>query len=385
MLMHINGLCAEINLPPAPEGDGIHNLPPYDRQNVYKVDDYAGCPANWMNGSGKAASFFLPVDTGKHLWLDFNGNWNHSHHVAIVLSVQGINPITGLPTKSLRLEQYRDKCIIHGEDFGADRFCQKCNDNVPGDYDGTKVTTFPSKWPPQNYMTTVNHQSGQLWIDGWMAEDQTIRGFLITSETIRGIAQQIIGEDRVWAIGIAFYLSKEPKPPRMQSVLRTASFGGPSGQSAGSWGKMYSAKGSQEVFGCEDTYTCSVSNLNRSLSQGMGASQIPISESETMRRLRTAVYTPESVKNDHCLDFANEFVAESLVETEKLEIGAGAKIRQELCRLDPNEPSFYKDEPEGLLYINYCTRADFDKIMAAGKIDRTKGGEGFMSGLKTGN
>jgi len=383
MLMQINGLSAEINLPAAPKGDGVYSLPPYDRQNVYKVDDYAGCPANWMNGSGKAASFFLPVDTGRHLWLDFNSNWSHSHHVAIVLSIQGINPITGLPTKSLRLEQYRDKCIIHGDDFGADRFCQKCNDNVPGNYDGTQVTTFPSKWPPQNYMTTANHQRGQLWIDGWMAEDETVRGFLITSETIRGIAQQVIGEDRVWAIGIGLYLSKEPKPlpPQRPSIMRSSG-----GIKAQSFGAMYSSKSLNESSFGASVDTNMVQGMGATGNSGMleafGYRSATTSSNKDMDALRTAVYAPGKVEEDLT---SLDFTAESLVETEKLEIGAGAKIKQELCKLDPNEPSFYKDEPEGLIYINYCTRADFDKIMAAGKIDRTKGGEGFMSGLKTGN
>lgn len=355
-IMSVNGLYAQINLPDAPQGDGVHGLPPYNLQNVYQVDDYA-CPINWMHGSGNAASYFLPVESGKHLWLDFNKNWSHSHYVAIVLSVQGINPITGLPTKSLRLEQYRSKCIIHGCDFGADRFCQQCNDNVPGVYDGSPVTTMPSKWPPQNYMTTARHQGGALWIDGWRAENNTIRGFLITSETLRGIAQQIIGEDRVWAIGVGFYLSKAPKPAPPQNVLRTASFGS---------------------FG---------SKLKSSGISGQSITAHSFSVGEPTRWLDTSSEVMSSL-SFNCQGNDETYTARidnTNLEVEQLEIGAGAKIEQEVCSLDPNEPSFYQDEPAGLIYINYCTKADFDKIMAAGKIDRSKGGEGFMAGLKTGN
>jgi hypothetical protein len=370
MLMQINGLSAEINLPDAPKGLDIHSLPPYAKQDVYQVDDYAGCPQNWMHGSGKAASFFLPVDTDKHLWLDFNSNWLHSHYVAIVLSVQGINPITGLPTKSLRLEQYRDKCIIHGDEFGADRFCQKCANNVPGEYDGTRVDKFPSKWPPQNYMTTAKHTSGLLWIDGWMADNDTIRGFLITSETMRGIAQQIIGDDRVWAIGIAFYLSKEPKPIPLRPILRTA---GISGQSFG-FTHNSSPPAVPVAFGKSDiSYTANATGK-------YCCNSIPNS-------MEIQSYAHNIGNEEFATCPTSELILDqsSLIETEKLEIGAGAKIQQQLCELDPNEPSFYKDKPEGLLYVNYCSKADFDKIMAVGQTDRAKNGEGFLSGLQTGH
>lgn len=376
--MQINGLQACINLPIAPKGEGVHSLPPYDLKNVYKVDDYPACPNNWMHGSGKAASYFLPVEEGRHMWLDFNNNWSHSHHVAIVLSVQGINPITGLPTRSLRLEQYRDKCIVHQKEFKADRYCEDCGNNVPGQYDGTPVTNFPGQWPPQNYMTTVSHEHSRLWIDGWRTEDGTIRGFLITNETMRGVAEQIIGEDRVWAIGIAFYLSKEPKPPTppRSRIMRTTGMG-----------KIGASMPSQALDYMAQSFGASNDTLSHS------------AEAQAMSSLRSALYTPGTdnlarnlsqgvgLPGGHGLRSASlpEPPSVPQVEVEKLEIGAGAKIRQELCRLDPNDPSYYKDEPEGLIYINYCSKSDFDKIMSAGTVDRTKNGEGFLSNLKTGN
>ncbi len=92
----------------------------------------------------------------------FNSLWSHDHHVAIVLSVQGVNPITGQQTKKLRLEQYREKCPVHDCEFGHDRFCKECE----------------YKWPAQNYLTTTSTPSGQLWIDGWRAQDGKIAGFL---------------------------------------------------------------------------------------------------------------------------------------------------------------------------------------------------------------
>ena len=58
MLMESNGFYAEINLPDAPEGDGIHALPPYNKQDVYLVDEYKNCPNNWPRNTNKISSYF---------------------------------------------------------------------------------------------------------------------------------------------------------------------------------------------------------------------------------------------------------------------------------------------------------------------------------------
>lgn len=367
----INGLYADINTPPAPEGEKLHGLPPYCPQVVHKVDEYQACPSNWMHGSDKASSYFLGLEPGRHLWLDFNSNWQHAHHVAIVLSIQGINPITGQQTKELRLEQYVNNCPLHDEKFGQDRFCEKCG----------------YKWPAQNYLTTTSTPMGQLWIDGFRAEAGVIRGFLITEEAIRGVATQLLGEDRVWAIGAAFYLSKEAKPvPQYQpaawsGILKSASFnqlatygnhqakarkrGGPSGSSAGymvgamGMGASYSMKSGPS----EHSLSC---NAPRDMNEGLVSSDMMDYESDGVMMASSGEPVQE-------------------VEVSKLEIGAGAKITQELSYPDTHELSFYQDEPAGLIYINYCTPKDLQRILKAGKKDLTLKGEGFLAGLKTGN
>lgn len=336
--MQVNGLYAEVNTPIAPEGEGNHGLPPYDRQNHYVVEEYPACPDNWVHGSAKASSYFVAIKPGRHLWLDFNQNSNHTHHVAAVISVQGINPITGQQTKELRLEQYHEKCPVHDNDFGQDRYCEKCG----------------YKWPAQNYLSTTSTPNGQFWIDGFRAEDGTVRGFLITEDTVRGVAKQLIGEDRVYAIGIAFYLSKEKKPQPPQRFLRTQSFGN----------HQY-ISGNFATLSCNDLIGCS----------------------DDMQHYEAEEFTSGGLK---FVDFATEApkfrsIIQKSIETKKLEIGAGAKINQELSYPDKEDLNFYEDEPAGMIYVNYCTPEDCDSIIKAGKKDLTKGGEGFLSGLKTGN
>lgn len=345
--MQINGLQCQVNLPDAPKGEGVYGLPPYNIQSTYVVDEYPACPTNWMHGSGKAASYFFPVGKGKHLWLDFNQNWGHTHHIAIVLSVQGINPITGQQSKVLRLEQYREKCPIHQDEaFKQDRFCEKCE----------------FKWPPQNYMTTVSTPHRLLWVDGWRIEDGTIRGFLITAETMKGIATQIIGEDRVWSIGIAFYLSKIAKPAPSHPT-RSVTIQGKGMGFSGNSPTLHSAPESKG-------YSSTIPIASDSLSADMEMEASTSSKPRSSRKLRSAA-SGQSVQRQ--------------VETEKLEIAAGAKITQELAHYDPNNLDFYEDQPAGLIYANYCSLDDFEKIIAEGTRDMTKEGEGPLHGLDVGN
>ena len=60
--MRVNGLYASINTPEALKGEEVHNLPPYSPCSAHVVDEYEDCPSNWMHGSDKASSYFVPVE-----------------------------------------------------------------------------------------------------------------------------------------------------------------------------------------------------------------------------------------------------------------------------------------------------------------------------------
>ena len=91
MQMESNGLFCELNTPAALESKGssdneiTHGLPPYAKTKAYLVDKYPGCPQNWMRSHGIWTSYFASVDEERGLWLDFNKNAEHSHHVAAVI------------------------------------------------------------------------------------------------------------------------------------------------------------------------------------------------------------------------------------------------------------------------------------------------------------
>jgi hypothetical protein len=173
-----------------------HDLPPFRRRKSFLVDEYPGCPSEWPRSEGSQISYFVPVIKDKGMWLDFNPCSEAVHEVAIVVSIQGINAITGLPSEDVVLEQYKEECPKHKVKFGPHRFCEKCG----------------YRWPKQNYLSTTSTPEGNLWLDGFRSGDGVVRQYLLTEERLRGVAAAIVGERRVHAIGISFFLSKAMKP-----------------------------------------------------------------------------------------------------------------------------------------------------------------------------
>jgi len=296
-------------------------LPPYSIRPAYVVDEYPACPNEWMHGSGKSGSFFVPVETGRGMWFDFTSNQSHKHHVAVVISVQGINPVTGHKTNNdlgLRLQQIKNKCPKHNVDLLQDRYCPECK----------------YKLPAQNYIATTTGQT--LWIDGFRGEDGQVRQYIITEEDTRGVAAQIMGEERVWAIGFAFYLSKEPKPePPAHQLMRMYADCTPSG------GTEICSFDGGTICSFEDgtyEYNCTLSDAPKS----------------TFER----------------------------TSTKRQEIGGGARIQQEIG-VDPENLDFWREEPEALIYVNYVQPTICEQILASGK--RKDAQDGFLEGLKIGN
>jgi hypothetical protein len=199
-LMRNGKFSCGFNMPEALSGKNSYGLPPYAKRMSFLVDDYPSCPEEWMRGDNdKLKSYFVAVQENMGMWLDFNGCADHDHDVAIVISVQGINPITGLPCNDPQLEQYVNKCPKHDTEFGEDRHCEECGHN----------------WPKQNYITTTATPDGQLWIDGFKSAEGIVRQYILTEEKMKGVASNIIGEDRVFAIGLSFFISKKPKRVRL--------------------------------------------------------------------------------------------------------------------------------------------------------------------------
>ena len=331
-IMEVNGLKCVINTPKAIEDkkDEVHSLPPYAKQDVFLVDEYESCPENWIHGSSNSSSYFLGVQEGTGLWLDFNQNCYNTHDVAVVVSIQGINPITGQKTLKTEMEQYIDKCPVHNKEFQQDRFCPKCK----------------FKWPKQNYLSTASCFSGQFWLDGFRMPDGKVRQWVFTKDTIRGVAKNIIGEDRVFAIGLAFYKSKKPKQTFDYEEFFKEKFKNKQPYKVNSPNVIWEHKFmyDSDVYGSETPISC-----NSMLSDNVK-------------------------KSPRCL--------RGFVETEKFEVAAGAQISQEV-REDSNSLDYWEKTPSGFIYINYDSVENISKIIQNGK--RKEISEGFLANIPTGN
>lgn len=196
-IIEVNGCKVQINCPPALKSrhDYGHEveqyLPPYRQVPAFSVDSLTSLPACYARSQGNEASFIFGVEPNTGLWLDFNANRENTHDLAVLISAQGINAITGKKTDSFALEQNRG-----GQ-------------------------------PPQNYLCSTGSPYGGFWLDGFMAADGVVRQFIFTEEVARGVAANIIGADRVQAIGLAFFQSVNPKPrPAYRSRGGLESFGG---------------------------------------------------------------------------------------------------------------------------------------------------------------
>jgi hypothetical protein len=357
--MMVNGVSCVFNSPKAVKGEQVSGLPPYAPRKAYMVDEYPGCPDSWMHGSSKANSYFVPIAAEHGMWLDFNQCFNHTHHIAVLVSVQGVNPITGMPLIDgpMRLEQYRNRCPKHDKEFGAELYCEECG----------------YKWCPQNYLSTTCTPNGLLWLDGFRADDGTVRQYYFTEEECKGVAAQIIGDKRVYAIGIAFYQSKSLKP---KPVVREYV---PVGINLN---QMYGMKGG--TTGNSSFWHIRKRGIGGSSAGGSWALEsAPSKFAEISNHYNDSSevlcsFEPPDVR----LRDSNDFI--DLPNIKSLEIGAGAKIKQSIYR-DTEKLDFYEDAPIGMLYINYVQEEEAKRIIAIGKKDMSKKGNGFLEGLKVGN
>lgn len=378
VVMEANGLKCTLNLPPAlrsqfdqADEEEDLGLPPYGERVSFLVDDFEGSPASWMRGSPREASYFVPVRAEHGLWLDFNANSRHLHQVAALVSIQGVNAVTGLPTEgALRLEQYRERCPRHNEPFGEGRFCQGCG----------------FKWPHQNYLASTGTPRGLFWLDGFRAKDGRVRQWVFTEEMARGVAAQVIGDKRVFALGIAFFLSREPKPlppppkPLYRGGRLTLGGGVPHAYGLGStrgamkgglgdWSNTRGPEGDEACFAALDVGA--VDALEE-----MDADTAP----PTPQARRVAV--PAAASAAATPSRAARAVSQQ--PAKRLEVAAGARIDQEVYP-DPQPLEFWQDQPAGIIYVNYVDEDTARAILQAGRIDRTARGDGFMASLTVGH
>jgi len=367
-------------------------------------------------------SYFVPVDTGRELWLDFNGNNKNPYHLAVVVSVQGINAVTGLECKDAQLEQYILECPKHKEPFGADRYCKSCGYH----------------WPKQNYVCSTGTPHGCLWLDGFRAAEGVIRQFLLTEEKMRGVAAGVIGENRVFAFGISFFLSRSPRAQIVQESQGGTMYKyGVLQDSSGSMGyarydkdmratcKVVSRKGGvPDVLRSQPQFFSPVHDPKQDIDQ---VTELQMSSPKSspnkngdsfdvQDQLAKLSNDPKTVMTSHScytnwsvadrkivpdkivsiadFDQSGDWVGAAaanannriypIADAKKLEIAAGARIDQ-MIYPDPCPLDFWRDKPEGIVVINYVCSADARRILEGGEQKQSVHAEGFLQSVPVGN
>jgi len=351
-VMEHKGFKAEIMEAERLTGEQTFGLPPGNALTVYHADSFKSYPENWMKGPGV---FVVPVRPNKGLW--FNWRNNDENNTAIIPTVKGCNPITGMQTTGFHLEKYETKCPKHGCNFEALRFCPECG----------------YKWPDRNYVSGT-----PLWWDGFRSEGD-VRQFFFTEEMMRDIATHMIGkENTVPAFGFAFYSPKEPRIS-YRSVTRGINI---------SDNMKYLVSPSSIGYSTFPTTTKGSFLLNKGIKY-KSVSKSSLSEQsysgdyssdDSLDSLGEPIATAYSIS----ASFDNTVIQERCIIPQKeVAVGAGAKIRQELP-VDNYALDTWKDTPDSVMTLYFVFQEEFDRMAAAGFKDFSDCKNGMLNGLPVG-
>lgn len=328
--MRYNGYVAKIMEADRLVGDCIHALPPGTSLPVYDVDQFSKHPDSWMTGPG---NYVVPVKPNKGLWFDWTAN--DIHNTAVLPSVKGCNPITGLPTTDLKLVKYT-KCPTHDIEFTNGSYCEKCG----------------YRWPTQNYVTAPN----KLWWDGFRADDGSVRQFFFTEDLMRDMPSQLIGEkNTVPAFGFAFY---SPKTRRVNPIEK-------------SWLSMSKSLNMPSGALYSDNYIANASSIC------YAAPVVDLTTDSLFLDKEMSIGAPQALADQMGLSS----LSRGIKVNKEVSIGAGAKINQALTP-DVHALSTWQDEPDAVMRIYFIFEADFEKwkLASGGLKEFDTNSEGMLIG-----
>jgi len=372
-IMEYKGFKARVMIAPRLKGDYLHALPPGDPAEIYYADEFKKWPENWMKGPGV---FLVPVPANKGLWFDWR--LNSEINTAVLPTVKGSNPVTGLKTSGFHLERYDEKCPKHGCSFEGDRFCPKCK----------------YKWPPQNYVT-----GSPLWWDGWRSEDGNVRQFFFTEDEMRDVATHMIGkENTVPAFGFAFYRPKEMRQEPQIDTRHTVLY-------EHHWYEnnmlyqfpkyKYLSQPDLTFFGDSSSGDMSSDCVSESkTSEGLSAKHnvnhvymshvAPDSFNLVGSSPEIKPHSALSGKMCASRSITRGFSKSSAPKPVKeVSVGAGAKINQALV-VDPYPLDTWRDKPDASMTIYFVFQEKLEELKAGGMKDLEGTKEGMLDGVPVG-
>ena len=348
--MEYKGYFAKIMETPRLVGDQVFGLPPGTPLPVYQADAFKSYPESWMKGPGV---FVVPVSPNKGLWFDWRDN--DENNTAIIPTVKGCNPITGLQTTGFHLEKYENKCPKHGCDFQAERFCPECGYN----------------WPDRGYVS-----GSPLWWDGFRSEGD-VRQFFFTEEMMRDVATHMIGkENTVPAFGFAFYSPKERRVSQVNNIIYKTH------HSDFNYITMPLLRSS--------TYSSyEVKSKSRGIKLSKGMDSVPSALYSAVSDGTSFMGQDRGITLDCCAlaEVAGAPVEiqaqESYTPQKEVAIGAGAKIRQQLPK-DAYPLDSWNDKPDAVMTIYFVFQEEFNKMAEGGFHDFKDCKDGMLAGIPVG-
>jgi hypothetical protein len=368
-----NGYRAQIMESDRLTGEQTFGLPSGSPLPVYPVDMFLKAPENWIKGPG---SFVIPVKPNKGLW--FNFRMNSEINTAVIMTVKGVNPITGMQTSGFHLEKYETKCPKHGCDFLSERFCPECN----------------YKWPDRGYLS-----QSPLWQHGFRTEDGIVRQFYFTEDELRDVASALIGKENTTknALGFAFYSPKERRsepvdgikmePLTIYNYHNYPPYYWPNGYWAGCcW---YDGQGYYYPYYSYWSYQNDIKLYNSS-SVGKGSSAMSSSSSENaVLGTICADNSSGELKTSSCsVNFASngspqaQYCASS-EEIKDISVAAGAKISQGIPE-DPYALDTWKEKPDSVMTVYFVSEKQLEQIRSGGIRDLVGSKEGMLSAVPIG-
>ncbi len=307
----------------------VHGLPPGEKIPVFPIAMLPDAPTEWVRDAG---TYVCPVDADWGLWFDWTQN--DYANTAILPSVKGLNPITGLKIEGFSLEQYADKCPIHKEPFTHKNFCVQCG----------------YEWPYQNYVCSPN----TLWWDGFRERDGTVRQFFFSDEDKRDIASLVIGkENTVPAFGFAFY---RPKNPRIVPTL---------------FSRTWNIKTITTGF---DTDYLGGSSISSSCISGQQLDNVCCSAFSGKEM---------DIETKTSFDVSTQRGILRSKNSKNVSVGAGAKIEQKLSA-DNLGLDGWQTKPAAVIRLYFCFEEQFIEITKNGIREITQNNEGYLKGLPVG-
>lgn len=395
-VMDINGCYASIMRTEKKKEESDGGLPSGIPIPVLPVDYLKDRPKEWVGGEG---SYVVPVDSDWGLW--FNWTMNNPMNTSVLVSVKGMNPLTGQRMNGYTLEETKEECPVHKTPFKKGKLCTECG----------------FKWPAQNFVSAPN----PLWIDGFRQADGTVRQFFFTEDMACSIPELVIGkEDTVPAFGFCFYRRKKYEIayeggkrsknefPEIYTNGTSSCYLSPScdsfeyerrtlgvlGSSTSFVGGLTGPMGVKGPMGVRGKYS---KGLTKSyLSAGEGSSDAVYSASCYTAGAAAASSEPElrafyaDSDTGHTINLADSLGGAledrsevKIYRSAEVGIGAGAKINQDFKKSMVSLED-WKDKPEGTLRLYFVFQEQFEAMAESGFNDLSGAKEGYLANLPVG-